>query len=498
MIKKNILLYCLEFVLSLFLGFLAFKYGIDRKILWLILAFLVFVMLGICFYHLYRLNFKKMEHIFLMLAIPIGILYSMFLAPFRIADDPAHIIKNIDLSQGHLITRKDSDNIAIVDVPKNFNDEIYSPSQKLKSFNKLIQNNTNYTDLYRANPSYTYTVINMPTNYIVSSLGLKIGIFFNLNLYISVYIAKLFNLIFFWIIGYIMMKIFPFKKIFLLVYLFNPMIIQAMSSIGADCFTNLICLLWISYILYLKFDKKKLESKDIFYLFILMIMLATAKFIYFPLILLLLLIRNLIDNKKVRNIILLSVFLSLLVVGIGIYIGLGYKCDFATIVSKNNIDTVGQLKNVLTKPWNFIIAFINSIYKRQGNYFSEFFGSALGSYHIKLMFIPYVLYIGLFFITMFMDHKDYFNKVSKYLISFITFILVMCVFGVEYLTWNNVGSHFITGVQGRYFLPFMLLPFILLSTDKIKVKFKDNTRFVTLMIITIQLMNIFVLYRSYM
>ena len=87
MIKKNILLYCLEFFLSLIVGILSFRYGIDRKILWVILAFAAFIILGINFYHLYRLNSKKMEHIFLMLAIPIGILYSLFLAPFRIADD---------------------------------------------------------------------------------------------------------------------------------------------------------------------------------------------------------------------------------------------------------------------------------------------------------------------------------------------------------------------------------------------------------------------------
>ena len=498
MIKKNILLYCLEFFLSLIVGILSFRYGIDRKILWVILAFAAFIILGINFYHLYRLNSKKMEHIFLMLAIPIGILYSLFLAPFRIADDAAQIIKNIDLSQGHLFTRKDSDNKAIVDVPRAFDVKYHVTMLKIKPFYNIIKTDTNYNDLYRVRNEFTYTVINMPTNYMFSSLGLKLGSLLNLNLYISLYIAKLFNLIFFWIIGYIMIKIFPFKKIFLLVYLFNPMMLQTMSSIGADCFTNLVCLLWISYILYLKFDKKKVETIDTFYLFILMVMLATAKFIYFPLLLLLCLIKNLYQNKKDRKIVLFSVFLSLIVVGVGIYIGIGYKCDFATVVSKNDIDSIGQLKNVLTKPWNFIIAIVNSIYKRQGNYFSEFFGKILGSYHILLMFIPYILYIGLFFITMFMDRKDYFDKASKYLILFVTFILVMCVFGVEYLTWNSVGSHFISGVQGRYFLPFMLLPFIIIATDKIRIKFKDSTRFVTLMIIIIQLMNIFVLYRSYM
>ena len=89
-------------------------------------------------------------------------------------------------------------------------------------------------------------------------------------------------------------------------------------------------------------------------------------------------------------------------------------------------------------------------------------------------------------------------KFQGFVRTFFTFILVMCVFGVEYLTWNSVGSHFVSGVQGRYLLPFMLLPFIIVATDKIKIKFKDNTRFVTVMIIFIQLMNIFVLYRSYM
>lgn len=496
--KKTIGLYVLETIISILFGIFLFQFGSSRKLYWVILAFIMFCSLGYLIYYLYKQNSKKLEHVFLLLAIPIGILYSLFLSPYRIMDDTAHLVKNIDLSQGHLITRKDSSNVAIMEVPKTVNSNLRLYVGDFKKMTALLEDRTDYKNLYRIENAFTYTAINMPTNYMVSSLGFKIGSLFNLNIYISAYLAKLFNLIFFFIVGYIMIKIFPFHKMFLLVYLFNPMMLQSFASIGADCFTNLICLLWISYILYLRFDKKIVEKKDTLWLFILMLLLATAKFIYFPLLLLLCLLRKCYKTKNDRKTVLLSVFLALIVGFIGIYIGLGYECEFATEVSGYEIDTVGQIKNLFTRPWDFVIAVMMTIYKRQGDFFCEFFGRILGSYHISLFFIPYVLYIGLFFVSLFMEHKEDLKKAGKYLILIMSAILILCVFGVEYLTWNPVGGHFISGIQGRYFLPFMILPLLLLSTDKIKVKFKDNTKIVTCLLLLIHLLNIFVLFRSFM
>ena len=140
-----------------------------------------------------------------------------------------------------------------------------------------------------------------------------------------------------------------------------------------------------------------------------------------------------------------------------------------------------------------------SIYKYQCDYISEFFGYELGNADITLMYGAYLGYIIIFIASLFMNiKKEKLTKKTRYLLWLTTFVLIGCIFGVEYLTWNSVNSRIIEGIQGRYFIPFMLIPFILMINDKINVNFKDNQLIITTSLLIIHLLNIFVLFRSYM
>ena len=498
-IKKNYCLFILEFLTSLMLGFYLFRFGVNNDLFWLILSFITFIILCIEIILLYKYFNDRKEKLFLLIAIPISLLYSMFLAPYRIMDETAQIVKNIDLANGNIITKKDKDNKAIVYVPTGINEIDDKKIKDFKSLDEALSSNTNYKNLVRVNPFFTYTVINTPTAYLVSSLGFKIGNLFNWNIYLSMYLAKIFNVLLYLLIGYLIVKLIPYGKLFMLVYLLNPMLLQGVSSVGADNVTNLISLLWISYILYLRYKKEKVNNKEIGILSILIILLCTAKFIYFPLLLLLLLIKNKWESNKQKKVILLLVLISLLLTVLSIYIGLGYDNEFARVISENNsnINALEQLKGVITKPWNFIIGIIMSLYKFNGDYIAEFFGYELGNSDITLMFISCIGYVLVFLFSLFsIKEKIDFTKKDRNILWVITLVLICCVFGVEYLTWNSVDTRIIYGVQGRYFLPFMVIPFILLVTKKIKIDF--NNKLIIMSLLVIHLLNIFVLFRSYM
>lgn len=498
-LRNKYYLVILEFLTTLILGFYLFRFGVNKNLLWLVLSGFAFIILVLEIILLYNKFKDKKEKLFLVVAIPVSILFSLFLSPYRIMDETAHLVKNIDLVNGNIITEKDDNNKAIVYVPEGINEIDDKKIKNFKSLDEALSENTDYNNLVRMNPFFTYTVINTPTPYVLSALGFKIGNLLDLNFYLSMYLAKLFNVLLYLIIGYFIIKLIPFGKMFMLVYLLNPMLLQGVSSIGADNFTNLISLLWISYIFYLKNKKDKITKKEVGVLSVLMLLLSTSKFIYFPLLALLLLLKDKWKSSNQKKAILTSLFVSLILTIISIYIGLGYDNEFALVISGNNINTINQLKGIITKSWNFIIGLIMSIYKFHGEYITQFFGFKLGNTDISLMYGAYLGYILIFIMSMFMNKdKISLTKKNKCLLWLISFILICCVFGVEYLTWNSVASRIIEGVQGRYFLPFMVIPFILLITDKIKINFKNNQLIIVTSLLIIHLLNIFVLFRSYM
>lgn len=489
-IVKIVSLFLISLIFSImllcFCGTFKSLYGVFSLILLIALIYLATILI--------KKYKKNIPIIFLIIAIPISLLYTFFLSPYRIMDESAHIIKNIEMSKGNFISKKDSKNQALVYTPIKINDDTWKVGASYKTLIHNLKIETDYSAKNYVRPFWTYTVINMPTAYASSGLGFTIGRLLNLNIYVSMYIAKVFNVITFLIIGYVILKLLPSMKLFALVYLLNPMNLQAVSSVGADCFTNLICLLFIAYIINLKF-KDNISNKDCWYLFIIMLLLSTAKFVYFPLFILLLLIFKKL-NKKQKRIILFGVLGSLILTMISVYIGLGYKNVFVEKYVGKDVDPLLQMKYVLTKPWKFVFACFMSLYKYMESYFTKFFGQYLGNYDIKILFTPFVLYLFVFFSSIFTEKRIKFEK-REIIISLATvFILFCCIFGVEYLTWTRLYQNIVEGVQGRYFIPFMLLPLIFMNNDKIKVTFKNNNLITICLLFFIHILNILVIIKT--
>lgn len=498
MIKKfftNFKYFILLFILSLTFCITSLKYFLVIKNIYFVISGVLFFVIAYLMYIMFKKFSNKVEFLFLILAIPIGLMYTFYLSPLRIMDDSAHIAKNIDISQGNLFTAKNDDGEPIIYTPSVFDEFTYLKIHNFKSLNEHLNMKTDYSNLALL-PSYIgYTALNMPTVYTISALGFGIGKVLNLNLYFSMYLAKVFNVIFFLIIGYLVIKLIPSMKFFTLVFMLNPMFLQCISSVGADCFTNLISLLFISYVLFLR-NKENITNKNMYLLLIIMLLLSTAKFIYFPLLFLTIFIFKKL-NKKQKRILYIAFLLSLILAGISIVVGLGYKNTYLTIIrTDKNVDTMLQVKLLLTKPWKFIIASLMSIYKNLEGYIAGFFGKSLGYYSIRVFYSAYLTYLLIFGFSLFYEKVIEFTKKEKLLILGITFILICCIFGVEYLTYTNVGANVIDGIQGRYFIPFMLLPLLLINTDKIKFNFKNYTFYTSIFIFILHLLNILVIIKT--
>lgn len=493
------LLYLIEGMTSILLGIFIFRYGCHPNLFMdgiFILIFSCFLLIEI--FILYRKEKKHLEKIFLLLGIPICFLYTLFLGPYRIMDETAHLVKALDLSYGNLVTAKDEENKGIVYVPEGVNEVDDKKITNFSSLSEALTKENDYENLVRMNPFFTYTVLNSPTPYLLSASGFAIGRLLDLNLYVSMYLAKIFQMIFFLSAGYFIIKFLPVGKLFGMIYLFNPMVLQQMSSIGADNFTNLTCLLLISYVLKLKFQKENIALKQVSLLSILMVLVSSSKFIYFPLIGLVWLLRKKITTKREKIILIIATILSLAIAVLFIVIGLGYDNEFALFISGNEIDTMKQLEYVIKQPFKFLVVCLSTLFTNFNLYIEGLFGRQLGNTDISLFYPSYIAYIVLFFFTLFLEkEKQSLERSTKLYFLIVGIILSFCVFGVEYLTWSGVGSNVVDGVQGRYFLPFFILFMFCLKRKPRTRNLKYVQEISVLSLLIIEISDIFILYTSY-
>ena len=229
-----------------------------------------------------------------------------------------------------------------------------------------------------------------------------------------------------------------------------------------------------------------------------MVLVSSSKFIYFPLIGLVWLLKKKITTKREKIILIIATILSLAIAVLLIMIGLGYDNEFALFISGNEIDTMKQLEYVIKQPFKFLVVCLSTLFTNFNLYVEGLFGRQLGNTDISLFYPSYIAYIVLFFFTLFLEkEKQSLERSTKLYFLIVGIILSFCVFGVEYLTWSGVGSNVVDGVQGRYFLPFFILFMFCLKRKPRTRNLKYVQEISVLSLLIIEISDIFILYTSY-
>lgn len=428
---------------------------------------------------------KQIEKLFLTFVIPIGIMFIILLPMDLVPDEDRHMWKTYDISLGNLITPLGEKNEGDIYVPRVISDlSVEKDDLTYSSIHKYMQKETDYNDLV---PVQTIAKTYCPIDYIPGSVTFFIGRTLNLNIILVCYIIRLINFIIFAIIGYYCIKMIPFGKLLLAIYMFLPMIIHQAASLSADTFINSISLLFIVYNIKLLYQEKDLELKQRIIYYLLAIGIALSKYVYFPLVgMSLLLIKNKNIKKSNRNkVIIISILGSIIAAIIWFAFSQSYV-DVRPEIINNNIKPIEQIKYIIKNPFEFLKTFIKDLKTHGGSYVTTFAGSSLAWLNIDIPNI-YILTIltGLVLLPFLEETEKSFNKMQKWLMILIGIILIALVITGLYITWTGVGDDKISGVQGRYFIPIFIL--ILLSfvdkNRKINIKSLENKYFITYFII---------------
>ena len=284
----NKMKYPLEFIFSLlfiigmyrFITVKSYEGYWSRKIL-IYLIFTGIVTLGILIYNCIK-DKDKIENIFLNFAIPIGLMYAIFMMPTYTPDAGAHIWKAYELSEGIFITKINDEGESLTTVPKALTSYGESILTKYSVLNES-KNDELVTD-------YNTTVdVNTPAKgyfslfYVIYAVAFLISRTLSLNMIIGLFLARILNYILVLVLGYISIKKIPFGKILLAVYLMIPMMLQQATAISVDSLMNAIIIFFISYILSLMFNNEDLKKKEIIILLVLSAFIGLSKVTYIPL-----------------------------------------------------------------------------------------------------------------------------------------------------------------------------------------------------------------------
>ncbi|MBR3661644.1 MAG: DUF2142 domain-containing protein [Bacilli bacterium] len=451
--KTQIVLYVLSII-----ALLAFNYiRVGRMNIFLFIF--EFVVSAILLFALFKLKKIKIENLFLLIGIPLAILY-MFSSPFcKVPDEMSHYARSYAISEGDLLSDIDKNGNAYVTTPGI--NKVCKVESYDNYFKALTAKNKNEKTVHSNTALYNFII------YIPQTLGVLVSKIFNLSMPISIYLSRLFNLICYLTLIYFSIKLIPYFKEFIILIALNPMALQEGASLSADSITIGISIFFISYIFYLYSKKEeKLSKKEFVILLITSLVCSLSKIVYVPLCLLpILLPKTKFKNGKDKIIKVLVLILIPIILNL---IWLKFASKYL-VVFQPGVDTPNQVKYVLKQPFTYIVTILRTIQTYGVDYIESLFGGKLNLFNVPTgrfyVYMTLLITIIMLLVYRFSDKTNCIKRKITYL--FLLLSIILLIFTSLYVQWTPLKKNVINGVQGRYFLPIMLLlPFICLKSNK--------------------------------
>lgn len=378
---------------------------------------------------------KSPETIFLAIAIPACTAFTLFMLPNQVPDEIWHIYRVLDIF----------DDGSSMQAPVEI--ELDALPLSYPEYFACLSAPGQYSDVFIVNRVMDYPVI----LYLFPGLVCALGKVFSINPYILIIVGRLVNSAVFIAAGYWMIKLMPFAKPAVMIYLLNPMLIQQESSCSADAMVNVITLFFVSYFFYVYLEEQP-TRKQFTILATLTVLLVFAKYIYVFLGLLWLLFIPRLSEQKRRMIMGGFAGLAALVIIVALFLPVEEE------------STAGYMIVLYQNPGNSISVIINTLYLSLEDYIEWFAGSALGPLAIPV-WKPFIwIYYGTLFSAVFISIGETISLTGREKLVPIAIVVIEAVLLIASMRQWSIEVYqlydSITGVQGRYFFPVAILLFL--------------------------------------
>lgn len=430
----------------------------------------------------------KLEKVFLMLVIPLGILYCLTNPLGRIPDEDYHVRKSMAIAQGHIFSDSRDTFPAKVIALVSCQTSSYEDA-----LNRIKLEETDETRLVE----YSTMALYAPICHLPQALGIMVTKLFGGNIVVQCYAGRIVNFALSVFLIYYAIKLIPFKKYIILCISLLPMTLCEFASMSSDALTIAISIFFTCYILYLKYDesKKQVTGKDIAILAISSIVVALSKIVYIPLVLLIFILpKEKFGSLKKKNITTIIIAVCSIIINL---IWLAY-CSRFLIEFRPGVDSGDQVKFVLTHPIRYILIAFRTWNDNLTLYLPQLFGEGLANLQQSSIFIYSSIPLALLILVTNEDEDrvkiDTFTRCT-FIFVFLAIFALICT--SLYVQWTRVANSLIEGIQIRYLLPILPLFIIIANNNRIIFNGKLSKRYIVQFLIFFNLSAITTLMFNY-
>ena len=440
--------------------------GFMQKWYWIVCAVIIVGFLAFAFVAFVKKC--KLEYIYLTLGLTFGMVFVLSLPPYTAPDEGTHISTTYAFVSEFLGEDPIFDEANHV-ISRGTDGDIGGEAQV-----SLVK----FHDLYEAvkYPSGDLErdfarggKLDVPfTCYLPQILGVLLGVLLKFSGFWTLYLGKVFAMLFFTICIFFSIKLIPWGKMVIMTVALLPMSMELASSFSYDCVLNALCILFISYTLHLICKKDKVTWKDFLFLGIIICVIAPCKMFYFLIAGMLYLIpKEKYKSKKTYW----MMNTGILVAGLAVLIIMRFQfltshVGGATPSAIEDATVNYSIATILGDIPHSISVLFNTAIIKSEFYYNSMWGNQLGSLQVYIptfVITSFVLVLFTAGVCTTREERVIYEPDAKFrlvnlglsLLMFLGILAALCI------GWTPVTYGVIEGVQGRYFLPF--LPMIFLS-----------------------------------
>jgi uncharacterized membrane protein len=295
-----------------------------------------------------------------------------------------------------------------------------------------------------------------PIPYLPQALGLMLGHIIHINDLFEYYLGRLFALFFYTIVVGISVRIIPRFKTSLMTIALLPMALHQASSYSYDMFINAVSFLVISLIIKFAFSNEKIPIKDFIFLLALVIILTPVKWAYALLVFLVIMIPR--TNFKNNKYFYLKTGLW---IGIPFLLLVIFMVFFKPFTGNNYWEGVPYytFDFALWYPITTVKIFMHTLIFNWYTYLAMLIGFSLSGLSLPISDFVINSYIILIIFTVFQEKNDTFvlELKSRLVVLSVFALILLSIMAALFFGWTRNNSGIILGVQGRYFIPIILL-----------------------------------------
>lgn len=429
----------------------------------------------------------KLESVSFLCVLFWGAIYSLVFPPFSAPDESAHfatayllssqILGQETVNEEGLVLVREEDAVLL---SYSLDEEVYE-----QVFGRFFER-----DHSEERIGYGHRPMDVSRHaYLPQALGITAGRLFGLGQIATIYLGRLFNLLFFAVCVFWAVRLAPFGRMaFLGVSLF-PMTLELVSSLSYDALAIGLSLLFTAYALYLAYDALAVNKRELVILGLLLGFLAPCKMIYIPLAGLCFLIPREKFGDRKRYLLAATAVALCMAAGV-----LWINLDKIRVYFDGTEEAVGwaggvqgySISYVLAHPLQGLFVIGNTLVCRFPFYVNSMVGGRLGwmQYEVNEVFVIFFLFWTFLAVQpetgekkrreeestkRYQNAMPITHRVVSLLLCLLTATAALLVM---LLSWTPLDSTVVEGVQGRYFLP--VFPLVLLAVRSRQIWWKES------------------------